>query len=142
MSGNGISAWFATWERFIRDVDYDSGRTMFADDVVGFGTHMQLLLGLDDLVTRQWRSIWGNISDFRFDRGSMLTGTSEDGLTGWGCALWTSTGYDKDHTPFDRPGRVTVLLSRSSAAHDWLAMHTHLSLLPGTPARTFGPRPG
>lgn len=139
MADNGIRSWFLTWERFIRAVDYDSGRRMFADDVVGFGTHMQLLLGLDELVTQQWRSIWGNITDFRFDPATILTGTSEDGLTGWGLSLWTSTGYDRDHSPFERPGRVTVLLERSTTTDDWLAVHTHLSLVPGTPARTYGP---
>lgn len=139
MPDNGIVAWFAAWEDCIRAVDYRSGRKMFADQVIGYGTHQELLRGIDELVTQQWQAIWGRITDFRFDLSTMHTATSADGLTGWGLATWSSTGYDIDHQPFHRPGRVTVLLNRSSIGAEWLAVHTHLSLVPGTPAGTFGP---
>jgi hypothetical protein len=68
--------------------DFGSYRRMFADDVVGFGTHMRLVNGLDELETEQWRSIWGRISDFRFVTETMSTGLSQDGLNGWGLSLW------------------------------------------------------
>lgn len=117
MSQYAIRDWFMEWEQLIRAVDYAGARRMF---------------------DAQWRSIWGSISDFRFDLDSLVTGTSADGLTGWGLCLWTSTGYDSDHRPFARPGRATILLTRSSADAPWRGTHTHLSLVPGTAQQTFG----
>ena len=136
-----IRDWFESWRQLIVDVDYDKARTMFAPDVVGFGTYMRLVRGIDELENEQWRSIWGRITEFRFDLDSMVTGTSDDKLTGWGLSLWTSTGYTENGTPFERPGRSTVLLTRSDVDQPWQAIHTHLSLVPGTPPRTFGPPP-
>jgi ketosteroid isomerase-like protein len=133
-----IRDWFEEWSRLIRAVDYEAARRMFADDVVGFGTHMRLVNGLDELETEQWRAIWGRISDFRFVTETMSTGLSQDGLNGWGLSLWTSTGYDSGRSAFTRPGRATVLLSRSSRDAPWLGIHTHVSLVPGTAQRTYG----
>ncbi|WP_293022650.1 nuclear transport factor 2 family protein [Mycolicibacterium sp.] len=138
MPGDAIHNWFVEWERLIRDIDYAGARKLFDDDVVGFGTYMRLVHGIDELVDAQWRSIWGRITDFRFDLDSLTSRTSADGLSGWGLCLWTSTGYDADHRPFARPGRATVLLTRSAVDAPWLGVHTHLSLVPGTPQQTFG----
>jgi ketosteroid isomerase-like protein len=134
-----IRDWFENWRRLIVDVDYENARNMFAGDVVGFGTYMRLVRGIDELEGEQWRSIWGRITDFEFDLDSMVTGTSDDQLTGWGLSLWTSMGYTDDGAGYERPGRATVLLTRPGVDHPWKAIHTHLSLVPGTPLRTFGP---
>ena len=55
-----------------------------------------------------------------------------------GVATWTSTGFHEDGTPFHRPGRATVILERRDG--QWLSVHTHFSLNPGTPPRTHGPK--
>ena len=54
----------------------------------------------------------------------------------WGVVTWTSLGFDGNHEPFYRPGRATVTLERRDGI--WLAVHSHFSLYPGTPQRTFG----
>ena len=68
----------------------------------------------------------------------------------WGAAVWSSTGFHEDGAAFDRPGRATVALERRPEApvegtkgagqtsRPWLAVHTHFSLNPGVPPRTFG----
>lgn len=139
MPGDAIRDWFVEWEQLIRAVDYAGARRLFDQEVVGFGTYMRLVHGIDELVDAQWRSIWGRISDFRFDLDSLATRTSPDGLSGSGICLWSSTGYDADRRAFVRPGRATVLLTRSTLDAPWLGVHTHLSLVPGTPQQTFGP---
>lgn len=140
MQDKTISGWFEQWNRLIGEVDYNRARELFDTDVLGFGTHRRLLRGIDELEKEQWRSIWGRITGFTFDLGSMETGVSDDGLTGWGLSLWTSTGYHEDGSTYERPGRVTVLLSRDESDNPWRAIHTHLSLAPGTPPQTFGPQ--
>ena len=63
--------------------------------------------------------------------GAVYTSATETG------AQLPAVGYDEDGRPFARPGRMTVILERRTAA--WDAAHTHFSLLPGTPPGTYGP---
>ena len=123
-------------EAAVVDVDLDSSRLLFADDVVAFGTKMDVVRGLEPLVSSQWSAIWPNIEDFHFDASSLHAAGA--GHMAWGVATWTSTGFDEEGRPFARPGRMTVILERREAA--WVAVHTHFSLFPGTPPRTYGPR--
>ena len=109
---------------------------IFAPGLVLFGTKADTFVGLDVAQKSQWKGIWPNIRDFRFDLGSIHWGGDESHA--WGVATWTSTGFDEQGGPFPRPGRATVALERRDGV--WLAVHTHFSLFPGTPPRTFGPR--
>jgi ketosteroid isomerase-like protein len=54
-----------------------------------------------------------------------------------GMGVFDSTGYRQDGTPYDRPGRATVVLVRPGAESGWLAQHTHLSLFRDVPTRSF-----
>ena len=132
--------WFRRLSEACTSVDYEAGRRIFASDVASFGTKADIVTGLDPLQRNQWEGIWPNIADFRVDLESVVGGGS--GNTAWGIATWTSTGFHEDGTSFHRPGRATVVLERrkTHAAPDgeWLAVHTHFSLNPGTPQRTFG----
>lgn len=131
-----VHEWFERLGRYCALVDYEAARAIFADDVVAFGTNMEIEAGLDSLQQNQWEGIWPNISDFRFDLGRIhVKGESE---RAWGVATWLSTGFDDAGRPFDRPGRATVVLERREGR--WLAVHTHFSLVPGTPQRTYGSR--
>jgi len=130
-----IRCWFEELEDCVRRVDFDAGRAFFAPDVVAFGTRADVVAGLDALVANQWRGIWGYIRDFRFAIDQLHAGC--DGDLAWGVVPWTSTGFDATGRPFDRPGRATVIFERRAGR--WLAKHTHFSLNPGTPPRTFGP---
>jgi ketosteroid isomerase-like protein len=130
-----VRQWFELLERCCVDVDYESARAIFATDVASFGTKAEVVVGLGPLQRQQWEGIWPNIRDFGIDLDHMVAGGSES--LAWGIAPWTSTGFSEDGTPFDRPGRATVVLERRGDT--WLAVHTHFSLNPRTPARTHGP---
>lgn len=133
-----IKAWFDAWSGYVASVDYASARALFHPDVVGFGTYMDYVHGLDALEQQQWRSIWGTIAGFRFLTERLICGVSSDGLQAWGITPWTSTGFHEDGTTYERPGRATVLFVRDAPGQTWLAIHTHISLSPGTPQRSHG----
>ena len=133
---DAVKQWFALMERYCAGVDYAAAEHIFAEEVVSFGTAMSIVRGRKALREGQWESIWGNIGDFKMDLDNVYAGGSGD--QAWGVVSWTSTGYDGDHRPFNRPGRATVTLERRDGV--WLATHTHFSLFPGTPQRTFGAR--
>ena len=92
--------------------------------------------GLDLVRKEQWEGIWPNIREFKIDLDGVRSGG--DQRYAWGVATWTSTGFNEAGNSFFRPGRATVALERQDGV--WLAVHTHFSLFPGTPPRTFGPR--
>ena len=137
-----IKAWFDEWSGYVATVDFASARRLFHPEVVGFGTYMDYVHGLDALEEQQWRSIWGTIADFRFATERLICGvwapSGHDGLHAWGITPWTSTGFHADGTPYERPGRATVLFVREAPDAPWLAIHTHISLSPGTPQRSHG----
>lgn len=128
--------WFAELGRCCAAVDYDSAEAIFAPDVVSFGTRADVVSGLGPLRRNQWEGIWPNIANFRVHLDGVRSGGDE--RHAWGVATWTSTGFHEDGEAFFRPGRATVTLERRDGV--WLATHTHFSLNPGTPPRTFGPR--
>jgi ketosteroid isomerase-like protein len=132
-----VRQWFALMERYCASVDYDGAEGIFAEDVVSFGTTMDIVSGRKTLRRGQWESIWGNISNFKMDLDNVHAHGS--GNQAWGVVTWTSVGFDGDHQPFYRPGRATVTLELRDGV--WLAVHTHFSLYPGTPQRTFGKKP-
>ena len=129
-----VQQWFALMEQCCASVDYDGAECIFADDVVSFGTAMDIVSGRKSLREGQWESIWGNISNFKMDLDNVHAGGS--GNQAWGVVTWTSLGFDGNHEPFYRPGRATVTLERRDGI--WFAVHSHFSLYPGTPQRTFG----
>lgn len=132
--------WFARLSAACATVDYEAGRRIFADDVASFGTKADIVIGLGPLQQNQWEGIWPNIANFAVDLSSVRGGG--DGNSAWGIAIWNSTGFDERGESFERPGRATVALERrlteTAPEGEWLAVHTHFSLNPGTPPRTFG----
>ncbi|MFW6074042.1 MAG: YybH family protein [Chloroflexota bacterium] len=135
-----LREWFETWAGYVSGVDYRSARALFHPEVVGFGTYMEYVRGLDELEERQWRSIWSTISDFHFLTDRLICGVAGDGRQAWGIVPWTSTGYNVDGSTFERPGRATVLFVRDEDGEKWLAIHTHISLSPGTPPHSYAHR--
>src|ERR1700743_540345 len=118
--------WLDTFSGYVRDVDYASARPLFHPDVLAFGTHNDVIPGLDQWVATQWDNVWPKTSDFRFvlDQSAVLA--SADGDTATVIVPWTSTGYHPDGTPFPRPGRATMVFSKTSDG--WLCVHSHMSL--------------
>jgi ketosteroid isomerase-like protein len=136
-----LSDWFTTWGNRVASVDFVSARPLFHDDVIGFGTYMDVVRGLEHLENRQWRSIWPTIEGFTFLVDELVTGISDDGKQAYGIVPWMSTGFHDDGTAYDRPGRATVIFTRESRNEQWRAIHTHISLAPGTPQKSHGNRP-
>jgi ketosteroid isomerase-like protein len=131
--------WLETFSSYVRDVDYASARPLFHPDVLAFGTHNDVIPGLDRWVATQWDNVWPRTSDFRFvlDQASVLA--SADGMMATVIAPWTSTGYHPDGTPFPRPGRATMVFSMGIGG--WLCVHSHMSLNRGVPQTSHADRP-
>ena len=135
--------WLDTFAGYVRDVDYAAARPLFHPDVLAFGTHNNVISGVDEWVSTQWDNVWPKTTDFRFvlEQTSILV--SRDGLMATIIAPWTSTGYHPDGTPFSRPGRATMLFARNADARtagDWLCVHSHMSLNRGVPQSSHGDR--
>lgn len=135
-----IAAWFARWGDCVARVDYDAARPLFSPDVLGFGTWKDTVAGLDPLIEAQWRNVWPTIRDFRFELDSLRCLVAADRLSATALLTWSSTGIGEDGRPFDRPGRATVALRRAELGAPWRGEHTHFSLYPGTPKRSYGDR--
>jgi ketosteroid isomerase-like protein len=121
-----IRQWLEDFSAAVRAVDYERGMTMFAPEVVGFGTYASMLVGLDKLVAGQWKNIWGVTRGFAFRLDELHCGISGD--QAWVAAPWTSQGKDAAGEWYDRPGRATLILERRDGR--WLCVHSHLSLYP------------
>ncbi len=133
-----IKFWFDTWSGHVASVDFNSARPMFEEDVIGFGTWMDTVEGLDNLVDRQWKSIWPTIGDFRFMTETLQIRVSPDRLFAIAVLVWDSTGFHEDGEPYPRPGRATVGLKRNAVEGPWKGVHTHLSLNRGVPQQSYG----
>lgn len=136
-----LKDWFTTWHKFVQKVDFISSRKLFHDDVIGFGTYMDVVTGLDALEQQQWRSIWPTIQDFQFLVDGMQAIVSPDRLQATAIIRWSSTGIGEDGSTYPRNGRATVVLTRKSVSEPWLGSHTHVSLNPNTPQKSYGSRP-
>jgi len=132
-----IRAWLERFAEYVRNVDYASAKPMWDEDVVVFGTHNDLVHGLERAVASQWDNVWPRTSDFRFtlDRTEVL-GSGDIAVA---AAPWTSTGYAPDGSPFDRPGRATLMFARR--AGQWRCVHSHMSLNRGVPQSSHASRP-
>jgi ketosteroid isomerase-like protein len=121
-----IRRWLEDFSAAVRAVDYERGMTMFAAEVVGFGTYASMLEGLDNLVAGQWKNIWGVTRGFAFRLDDLHCGVS--GNLAWVAVPWDSQGQTAAGEWYDRPGRATLILARRDGR--WLCTHSHLSLYP------------
>ena len=132
---------FDTWGPLVRDVDFVPARALFADNIAGFGTRMDIVEGLENLEQNQWRRVWPTVEDFHFHTEDMKVGVSSDRRMAMGICSWSSTGQHEDGTKFPRPGRATVAFTRDGIQTPWQGIHTHVSLNPGTPQVSYANRP-
>ena len=131
--------WLEQFSGYVRDVDYASARPLFHPQTLAFGTHRDVLPDREAWIALQWDNVWPKTDDFRFDLTATHVLASDDGSMAVIVAPWTSTGFHPDGTPFDRPGRATMVFHRSG--NGWLGVHTHLSLNRGVPQVSHGNRP-
>lgn len=135
--------WLTTFASYVRDVDYESARPLFHNEVLTFGTHRDVMSGLDIWVNSQWDNVWPRTSDFAFDLENTEVLLSTDGAMATVITPWGSTGYHSNGTSFDRPGRATMVFHRDSAdgGGQWVCVHSHMSLNRGVPQESFADRP-
>ncbi|MET0604990.1 MAG: nuclear transport factor 2 family protein [Beijerinckiaceae bacterium] len=131
--------WLDTFAGYVRDVDYTSARPLFHPDILAFGTHRDVISGIDAWMTTQWDNVWPRTSDFHFDLSSVRILASEAGDMATVVAPWRSTGYSREGSAFDRPGRATMVFHRRDG--QWICTHSHMSLNRGVPQESFAERP-
>jgi ketosteroid isomerase-like protein len=131
--------WLETFAIHVREVDYASARPLFHPEMLAFGTHQDVLPDREAWIATQWDSVWPHPSDFHFDLDAVQVLGAHDETLAVVIAPWTSTGYHPDGTPFDRPGRATMVFSHTSGG--WLGVHSHLSLNRGVPQTSYANRP-
>ncbi len=102
--------WFLEGEKFVQNRQYLSALQLFENDVVSFGTWMDVVEGLDQLEINQWENIWSTISGFKFVTETLFIQLSPDNLFANSILTWTSLGCHQDGKTFERSGRATVNL--------------------------------
>jgi ketosteroid isomerase-like protein len=120
-----VRQWFQRLQLHVQAVDFAGARPLFAEDVITFGSFNPFTIGRKATEEEQWRTVWGRIDRFRWRLDDLRTIVSGDRCTAVGMAVFDSTGYSEDGTPYDRPGRVTVVLGRGAVGQDWIAQHMH-----------------
>jgi ketosteroid isomerase-like protein len=128
--------WLKTFEAACRGRDFAAGRRLFAPDAVAFGTYATAVHGLDNIEREQWRQIWPRIRDFRFEEHPTAGGVGD---AAWIAATWSSEATGPDGHPFTRHGRATFNLARRDGR--WMAVHSHVSLLPSQAESAHGRPP-
>jgi len=79
--------WLREFETACRARDFDTGRLMFAQDAIAFGTWAMAVHGLDNIEREQWRNVWTRIRAFTFESNPEVRA---DGDTAWIAAGWRS----------------------------------------------------
>ena len=131
--------WLETFSSYVRDVDFDSARPLWHPDVVTFGTHRDVVEGVDTTIATQWSNVWPKTADFRFDMASVRVLAAPGAPMAVVVAPWTSTGFHPDGTAFDRPGRATLVFGQTEDG--WRVVHSHMSLHRGVPQTSHADRP-
>jgi len=134
-----VPDWLNLFADCVRAVDYAAARPFWHPDIVIFGTYQELLKGLSAWTERQWDNVWPRTAEFRFDLANTMVMASPNGAMAIAIAPWTSTGFREDGTPFDRPGRATIVLARQPDGR-WIGVYSHMSLARGVPQDSHGRR--
>ena len=135
-----VRDWLERFAACVRAVDYAAARPFFHPDIVIFGTFQELVRGLAAWEAMQWDKVWPRTEAFSFLLDQTAVLASPDGAVVIAVAPWTSIGFHRDGSRFDRPGRSTLVLQRRPDGN-WLGVHSHMSLARGVPQESFGQRP-
>jgi ketosteroid isomerase-like protein len=136
-----IADFFARWGTLVGDVNFKQARGLYADDVIAFGSLGKMMTSRDALEAEQWRAVWPTLAGYTHDLSTLEVIVSPDRLMGMGAVMAPTIGIHKDGSHFERPVRVTATLMRETIGAPWFMTHTHVSLVPGTPAPSYGSRP-
>jgi ketosteroid isomerase-like protein len=121
-----LKAWLKDFSSAVRNRDIASGKRLFDEEVVSFGTACFRAENLDELVSRQWDIVWPGTRDFDFHYDSIRSVVN--GKTAAIITDWESKGANGRQRAVLRSGRATIVLQKSKAG--WKAVHTHFSINP------------
>src|SRR5215210_3832004 len=99
-----VRRWFQHLQLHVQAVDFVGARSLFAEEIVTFGTVRAFTVGREATEREQWRNVWSRIDGFRWQLDDLRVIISGDRRTAVGMALFESVGYAADGTPYDRPG--------------------------------------
>jgi ketosteroid isomerase-like protein len=136
-----IADFFERWGTLVGNVDFRRARDLYTEDVIAFGSLGKTMTSRAALEAEQWRVVWPTLADYRHDLSTLEVIVSPDRLMAMGAVIARTIGIHKDGSHFDRPVRVTATLMREAIGAPWHMTHTHVSLVPGTPAPSYGSRP-
>lgn len=135
-----LADFFERWGTLVGNVDFKRARNIYTDDVIAFGSLGKMMTSRDALEAEQWRAVWPTLADYKHDLSTLELIVSPDRLMAVGAVMARSVGIHEDGSHFDRPVRVTASLMREAIGAPWFITHTHVSLVPGTPAPSHGSR--
>jgi ketosteroid isomerase-like protein len=138
---HSIAEFFERWGSLVGNVDFRRARGLYTDDVIAFGSLGKTMTSREALEAEQWRKVWPTLADYRHDLSTLEIVISPDRLMAMGAVMAPTIGIHKDGSHFERPVRVTATLMREAVGAPWYMTHTHVSLVPGTPAPSHGNRP-
>lgn len=121
-----LEIWLRSFSKAVRERDFTTGKGLFDERVMAFGTVCCRAENLQELFTNQWQLIWPNTKDFDFEYATARTTTDQNLAVI--VTEWQSTGFDVAKKEFVRHGRATIVLQRAGSI--WKAVHTHFSLTP------------
>ena len=108
----GSSAWLEGFSAHVRAVDYASARPLFHPEILAFGTHQDVLPSLEAWVaTRNGITSGLKPTISASPSRKLMSWFHDDGTLAVVIAPWTSTGFNPDGAPFDRPGRATIVFT-------------------------------
>jgi ketosteroid isomerase-like protein len=135
-----IADFFERWGTLVGNVDYKRARELYTEDVIAFGSLGKTMTSRAALEAEQWRVVWPTLADYRHDLSTLEVIVSPDRLMAMGAVIARTIGIHQDGSHFDRPVRVTATLMREAIGAPWHMTHTHVSLVPDTPAPSYGSR--
>jgi ketosteroid isomerase-like protein len=135
-----IADFFERWGTLVGNVDFKRARELYTEDVIAFGSLGKMMTSRDALEVEQWRKVWPTLADYRHDLSTLEVIVSPDRLMAMGAVIARTIGIHQDGSHFDRPVRVTATLMREAIGAPWHMTHTHVSLVPDTPAPSYGSR--
>lgn len=135
-----IREFFRHWGELVCAVDIKRARALYTEDVIAFGSLGKMMTTRAALENEQWRALWPTVEDHRHDPETLEIIVSPDRLMTMGATFLRSIGIGRDGMKFERIGRVTATLMRPDVTAPSLITHSHVSLVPGTPAPSYGKR--
>jgi hypothetical protein len=118
-----LGAWLDAFTHAVRSHDTGSGRALFDHEAVGYGTLGSRLVGLDELVERQWTPTWRRIVAWDIRTIDLCEASGATGLIAFTWARETSDGPPVS-------GRATLVLRQGATG--WRCIHSHFSADPRT----------